>query len=233
MKIICGKCKKEYLNLKKRKCDCDGIIVPTRGYWTWEKIKDGFEKYMKENGHFPTAYEVDSCGYLPASRSIQRTFGGLIDIRKRLKLDITNYSKGNIRSEIARQLNIDSKTQEDQIYKILSKRFGEESVHREKPIGLTDKYKIRTDFYVYSKNGNFAVDIFMPKHIKTLQKCIHQKINKIILAQSKDLIYLVNLNTEISQEIVDEIMKHRKTKTPSMVKVVNIDKFFSNQNIKS
>lgn len=232
MKIICGKCKKEYLNLEKRKCDCGGIIFPTRGYWAWEKIKNGFERYMKENGHFPTAYGVDLCDYLPASRSIQRTFGGLINIRKKLNLDIIDYSKGSTRSGVARQLNIDSKNQEDQIHKILSRRFGEEFVHREKPIGLTDKYKIRTDFYIYDKKGKFAIDIFMPKNIKTLQKCIHQKIQKIMLAECNDLIYLVNLNINLPQEQVDEIVKHRKTETPSTVKVINIDKFFISQNIK-
>lgn len=58
--------------------------------WDKEKIKEGFENFYKENGRLPTAPEVDNLDYLPSSRTIQRSFGGLQKIRKDLGYEDIN-----------------------------------------------------------------------------------------------------------------------------------------------
>ena len=50
--------------------------------WTTERIKDGFERFRKENGRLPIASEIDSLEYLPSARQIQRKFGGLEKLRE-------------------------------------------------------------------------------------------------------------------------------------------------------
>lgn len=52
--------------------------------WTQEKLKIAFERYIAEYGRLPTAPEVDLTDYLPSSRQIQRSFGGLKKLRQAL-----------------------------------------------------------------------------------------------------------------------------------------------------
>jgi len=42
-----------------------------KGTYSIEEIKYGFEKFLKENGHYPTSPEIDLCIYLPSSKQMQ------------------------------------------------------------------------------------------------------------------------------------------------------------------
>jgi len=233
MRIICNKCKEEYFDLEKRNCDCGGVIAPTKGkqgenYWTESKLIDGFRRFLSEYGHFPTATEVDKCNYLPAARSIQRTFGGLIKLREKYNLGAPNFQKGEHRSNIAYKLNKDSRESENDYFDYLKSVFGEIFVHREKPINKNSK--TRYDFFVYAKSGNFAVDVFNPNDIKNLAGCVNIKIAKLDPLDSIDSElkqYLVNLNAKISQSSIDKIISNKKNLLPSNIIVINSDKFKS------
>ncbi|MES2971937.1 MAG: hypothetical protein V4702_06475 [Patescibacteria group bacterium] len=48
-----------------------------KGIWTIEEIKAGFEAFVKDYGRYPTALEIDAYEFLPSSRSLQRSYGGL------------------------------------------------------------------------------------------------------------------------------------------------------------
>jgi hypothetical protein len=48
-----------------------------KGTYSIEELRNGFEHFYQENGHYPTAPEIDRCKYLPSARQIQRNFGGL------------------------------------------------------------------------------------------------------------------------------------------------------------
>ncbi|MCA9342635.1 hypothetical protein KC950_01320 [Candidatus Saccharibacteria bacterium] len=52
--------------------------------WTKDELRAGFEKFKNINGRYPTSHEIDSFPYLPSARSIQRTFGGLVEIRQQV-----------------------------------------------------------------------------------------------------------------------------------------------------
>ena len=49
-------------------------------FWTVNR-KEGFERFVQENGRLPSAVEIDAIDYLPSSRLIQRKFGGLERLR--------------------------------------------------------------------------------------------------------------------------------------------------------
>jgi len=71
--------------------------------WTFERIKESFEKFLDQHGHFPSGQEIDEVDYLPNTRTIQRSFGGLEALRTKLDLPVVNFSKGDNRSRIAKE----------------------------------------------------------------------------------------------------------------------------------
>ncbi len=110
--------------------------------WTIPKIKDGLEKFFKENNHYPTVYEIDSCPYLPSARHIQRSFGGMEKVREELGLQITHYGKGLTRSQKAYDVGIRGKNIENEVEPVLVGKFGEIFVHTQKRIN-----NISADFF--------------------------------------------------------------------------------------
>ncbi|MGD0855520.1 MAG: hypothetical protein ABSA18_06910 [Dehalococcoidia bacterium] len=68
--------------------------------WTWSVLKEGFERFFTENGHYPSALEIDSCPYLCTSRQIQRKFGGLPKLKMSFGIQESNYSVGFIEMEL-------------------------------------------------------------------------------------------------------------------------------------
>ena len=103
-----------------------------RSIWSIQKIKEGFEKFERDNGRLPTAPEIDKLDYLPSSRQIQRKFGGLEKLRQVLGYKDTNFGRGAFRSEIANRVNRRGRDVEIQLEKILSNKFNEVFVHTEK-----------------------------------------------------------------------------------------------------
>jgi len=74
--------------------------------WALPELKAGLEHFYKEHGHYPTATEVDAYRYLPSARSIERSFGGLIEVRKKLGLgDNHDFRTGEHSSNRARTIN--------------------------------------------------------------------------------------------------------------------------------
>lgn len=143
--------------------------------WTMEQIREGFERFRIERGRLPIAPEIDKLDYLPSSRQIQRKFGGLEQLRKVLGYEDTHFGKGSFRSEIATRSGIRGRDTELMLEKILREKFGEVFVHTER---IFDDSKNRVDFFIYSPDGNFGVDVFFTETMKDLQKNINLKIDK-------------------------------------------------------
>ncbi len=142
--------------------------------WTEREILNNIKLFYEKNNHFPTAYEIDECNYLPTSRQIQRKFKGLINLRNKLKnIDNPDLRKGDQRSIQMQEINKRSLELENKLSKELVARFGEPFVHFQKPINRT---KRRYDFYVYCKNTNFAIDVFFPAHIRSINGIINIKL---------------------------------------------------------
>src|SRR3989344_4127848 len=102
------------------------------GKWPLEKIKLGFEFFLKKHGRYPTATEIDGDKNLPSSRQIQRRFaGGLPALRKELKLSgPEDFTKGSFSSKRALMINKRAHRIEKEVYSDLVKIFGAKNVHR-------------------------------------------------------------------------------------------------------
>lgn len=173
--------------------------------WTSESIKDGLERFNKENGHFPTALEIDKTTYLPSSRQIQRRFGGLVSFRKLSGHKIIDFGSGRERSGIATQAGARGLSGEREVEKVLVRHFGEEFVHVEKRWGLL---KQRLDFFVYNSKNNFGVDVISPSSIHSLIVNINMKIPRY--SEFPYELYFVVVGLETTQEKLDKLIKNKK-----------------------
>ena len=98
-------------------------------YWTLEKVKEGFGRFYNINGRYPVAYDVDDCDFLPSSRQIQRSFGGLVNLRKELGLEVENYGQGKERSNLVSGFNIRGRQYENILFCLLKEHFDEKFIH--------------------------------------------------------------------------------------------------------
>jgi hypothetical protein len=180
--------------------------------WTLLQLKTGLEHFYKEHGRYPTATEVDAYPYLPSARSIERRFGGLIELRKELGLaENYDFRTGEHSTRRAKLINDRAHKVEHLVYEYLVQRFGKELVHRE--YFFTDDHRTRADFFVYDTKKGFCVDVFYPASRRNLTGCLNIKLAKY--AGTKHLldypIIFLQMNEEITQKVLDELIK-RKTK---------------------
>lgn len=187
------------------------------------KYKELFERFFKENGHYPTSKEIDDCDYLPSARLFQRNYGGLANIRKELGLPITDYTKGDVRRNTAKIANKRANENENEIYKYLVEKFGKIAVHRE--YRFTDGSH-RADFYIF---GKFIVDVFFPKDKYSLLGCLNSKIRKYQIFQNNNFILVpvifLQMNKDLSSEMVKKIIENKKNKLYKNQSVMCIDEF--------
>lgn len=189
--------------------------------WNIENIKLGFNRFYNDNGHYPTAEEIDSVNYLPSCRQIQRKYGGLVNLRVQIGLDIADNTKGQTRSDKTVMINRRGLEKEMDVEEFLVPLFGEIFVHTEKRIpGLQ---KSRADFFIYSKQGTLAVDVFYPESIKILQKIINIKLNKYREYTGK--LFFVCCNEDIYQSQIDNAISNKINMMASNFEVMSLDKF--------
>jgi len=203
--------------------------------WGRENILAGLKRFYQENNRYPTAHEIDSYKHLPSSRQIQRAFGGLVNLRKELGLNIVNYGVGASRSKIAYAVNKRGANLERQIEKILIDRFGEHFVHIEKPIykyysaeeSKKYKNKTRADFFIYAKNYQFCVDVFYTNNYRNLINIINIKQSNYSHLNTD--VYLINLNenSDISEEKISSFMKNKKKVLDANIKIMNRTQFIN------
>ena len=157
----------------------------------------------------PKADEFDRYPYLPSARSIQRTFGGLIGLKKELNVVDNDYHRGGRADELA-------------VSKMLVKLFGEVAVHEQGAAGEDNKE--RFDFIVYYKDGKFAVDTFYPSTVGNLAKIVCIKAGK-----SNDFngpIYLVVRNVDITGDVINHLISNKTQQLKSNLTVLTYKDFF-------
>ena len=186
-------------------------------HWTIDNLRDGFQYFFDKHGHYPTAPEIDSFDYLPSARSLQRSFGGLENVRSQLGLTDTHLGKGKYRSEIAHRTGVRGREVELEVEKLLIKKFGEVFVHTERGFG---NGKLRVDFFVYTPSGNFGIDVFHTHSFRDLQKNVNVKINKYNNFEF-ELYFLVIGDFE--QDRLDAYALKKAKPLPSKAAIVNID----------
>lgn len=179
--------------------------------WKLEELKSGLEHFYRKYKRYPTATEVDAYEYLPSSRSIERRFGGLVELRKVIGLDETHdFRSGSHSTKRARLVNDRAHRVERTVYEFLVKRFGKEMVHRE--YFFTDDHRTRADFFVYDNGKGFCVDVFYPASRRNLIGCLNIKLNKY--AETAHLmdypVIFLQMNEDITQSVLDEVVKAKK-----------------------
>lgn len=189
-----------------------------REEWTTEKIKEGFNRFLREHGRLPIAPEVDRLEYLPSSRQIQRKFGGLEKLRAVLGYKNTHFGRGEYRSSIASRVNKKGREIEIELEKILRKKFHEVFVHTER---IFDNSKNRVDFYVYSPDGNFGIDVFYTDTMRDLQKNINLKIDKY--KKFPQQLFLVIANPNFKQEDLDSYSQTKKKELPPIASIITLE----------
>jgi hypothetical protein len=193
--------------------------------WSKDEILAGLEYYKEQYGRFPTAHEIDAFPYLPSSRSIQRSFGGLELLRRELlPNDITNYTKGAYRSAAAKKMYTNGRDLEKEFYLYLIKYFEEIAIHEHKVIRPG---QVNCDFFVYlTQSYGIVIDIFYADSIVNFINIINIKLKRYILIEPETYLVVVG-NDNITQELIDEKIINRRTALPSHIKIVSEKNFKS------
>src|SRR3989338_2682871 len=193
-------------------------MVARKSQWTTERIKEGFEIFLKEKGRLPKSLEIDESDYLPSRKLIERNFGGLEKLRGELGYKDTHFGKGKFRSEIAHNANISGRNTEKSLEKLLKNKFGEVFVHTEK---IFDNTKNRVDFYIYSPSGNLGIDVFGTETMHNLQTNMSAKLIKY--SGFLERLFFVLANNSFSQKDLDLYMNKKIRVLPKNAKIITIE----------
>ena len=180
--------------------------------WSLEELRAGLEHFSATHHRYPTSAEVDSYGYLPTSRSIQRQFGGLVHLRGKLKLaGQGDFRTGEYSAQRARNISRRAHRTEREVYEFLKDRFGKEFVHRE--YFFTDDRRTRADFFVYDTGKGFCVDVFHPRNRFNLIGCLNSKLDKYRSEQVRHYpVIFLQMNRELPQRTLDGVLVNKKKK---------------------
>ena len=196
--------------------------------WTYEQIEAGMRHFYAKNGHHPTAHEIDDYPYLPSSRSIERAFGGLVALRKRMGLteDELDLRAGSHSTRRAYSINERAHKVEATVYEHLVKLFGRELVHRE--YFFPDDRRTRADFFVYDAHGGFCVDVFYPKDLRNLTGCVNSKRVKYCDAVMLQYpVILLQMNKAVEQPELDRMVSKKKKPLPKNTSLMTWGTFTS------
>lgn len=180
--------------------------------WKIEELQAGLENFFEKYGRYPTAPEVDTHPYLPSARSIERRFGGLVELRKTLGLDTqTDLRAGSHSSKRAHMINTRAHRNEQGVYEFLIEHFSKHFVHRE--YFFLDDKRTRADFFVYDTSGGFCVDVFYPSDKRNLVGCLNSKLTKYQGPQMNQYpVIFLQMNKEINQTVLDALIENKKKK---------------------
>jgi hypothetical protein len=115
--------------------------------WTKQEILASLQHFYKLYNRYPTALEIDRFEYLPSSRSIQRSFGGLVALRKELIPDShSNFTQGAYRSSIAKETWHRAVKYEEEFYNFLCSHFDPVAIHEHK---IMRPGNVASDYFIY------------------------------------------------------------------------------------
>src|SRR3989344_2855762 len=181
--------------------------------WKLEELSAGLRHFFKKYGRYPTATEIDQYPYLPSARSVERSFGGLVELRRRLTLGKEHdFRTGAHSSKRAHTILNRAHEVEARVHAYLIKRFGREFVHRE--YFFTDDHRTRADFFVYDAQHGFCVDVFYPSTRRNLTGCLNIKLKKYRDISANLLpcpIIFLQMNEKLDGDnILEDLLKKKK-----------------------
>ena len=205
-------------NLRKNK-------IGNQPLWTDDQLSAGFKYYFQLHGRYPAAGEIDSFAYLPSARSIQRTQGGLINLRKRL---FPNEESDHTRSELRRKKASDGDRRaslyEEEFYNYLLDHFEEIAIHEHKVIRPGN---VARDVFIYlnkfSKDG-IVIDLFYAQDLVTLLKIVNIKAKRYATLPY-DVYFILVGNPSISNFDINRRIENRHIPLPQHITVMTEQSF--------
>lgn len=190
----------EIKQFKNTLVDIDESIISTNDIYKWSRLKDAIDFLRIKN---PTIQEINKNKSIMSTRTMQRTYGGLMYIRKIAGLE-SDLRKTQERKKTAIKINKRAIKLETKFYKDLVQLFGERNVVRE--YCISDDSKHRSDFMIYiDKNDDSKkciIDVFFPSTRESLGGCVNIKKKKYNNSLHKEReksekILFINLNPNI------------------------------------
>lgn len=185
------------------------------------EIKKRVQMFIDETGREPSWQDFNSTPWLPSSRYIQRTFGGLKVLRSELGLSVTDYSSGKVRTKTAKAAMKRASRYEKQIYDALYEKHHDHKtftkvVDREVPYQKYDLEadvwsNVRSDIVIDDRQNNHVhfFDLFFAKDMPSLGGslgCKRRKLQKTPVKLPPETTWsvaFVSMNPDISQEMID------------------------------
>lgn len=185
--------------------------------WTKQEILAGLQHFYKLNNRYPTALEIDSFEYLPSSRSIQRSFGGLVILRKELIPNSqSDYTQGGYRSAIAKKTWDRAAKYEEEFYNFLTYHFEALTIHEHK---IMRPGNISSDFFVYlDERSGIIIDLFYAKDMFSVVGVINIKAKRYARLSYPTYFILVG-NNQISLQEISILVGNKKSPLPSHISV--------------
>ncbi len=119
-----------------------------------------------------------------------------------------NYSKGEVRSKISKDICKRGFYSEEKLYDTLVKIFHEPYVHSQARV-VVNHQSWNVDFLVYYNSGKFAVDVFYPAN--TPQRFSNNLSSKYrAYKEFPYLLFLVVANTNISEREISKFLDSKK-----------------------
>lgn len=208
-----------------------GLIKIPDGYqkfhvsWTLDNVISGFKHFYSENKRWPIGVDMKDCEYLPTVKTLERNFGGIVNIRKEIGIENADFTRGKTRSKKAKFLQHQGLQAEESVYELLRDYYHEPYVHNQARV-IVDEKVLKLDFLVYHSKGKYAVDVFFPDDERgrfTNNACV--KFNTYVDFQYK--IYLVVFNPKITQDDiirVDHSIKKNRNKNSILVHITEFEK---------
>ena len=195
--------------------------------WTDDELLSGFRKYFEVYKRYPTALEIDAFEFLPTSRSIQRSYGGLVAIRKKLKIgDVIDYTKGAYRSKKASVAYKRAQDYEKLFYEYLISKVPEVRVHEHKIIRPGN---VACDFFVYTGDTRgIAIDLFYTDEVRSISSIVNTKIKTYKNAIRYPIYFVLMCDNRVDQKKVDAITLNRKILLPDNITVTTEQHFKEN-----
>lgn len=196
------------LKLQKKAGQIDKKLF--RKQWKLEDIESGLAHFFDKYKRYPTAHEFDAYPYLPSGRTIQRSFGGLIGLRKVLKLEGQgDFRKGQYSTDRAFKINKRAHSVENIVYEFLVEKFGKQFVHRE--YFFTDDKRTRADFFVYDDAGGICIDVFYPSNRMNVIGCLNNKLQKYKAEYMRQYpVIFLQMNHDIDQGVLDQVVQNKR-----------------------
>jgi hypothetical protein len=191
--------------------------------WTEDEVVAGLLAFKAEFGRYPTATEIDAYTYLPSSRSIQRAFGGLVALRKRLiPDDISDHTTGAYRQAKAREADARANKYEGEFYEFLTAHMQEIAVHEHK---IIRPGSIASDFFIYlTQSTGIVIDLFYAQDMHSLVGIVNYKVKRYA-SVPYDTYFISVGNEKLTHELVSAKMRNRLTALPDHIHVVTEQMF--------